>query len=419
VCGNGNNGGDGIAAARLMDENKVTVFLLKPRGSIRSNFVKEMLSRLKCQVKDFSDFEESEYDVIVDCALGTGMSGDVKPPYDQFIRIATLFDGSIVSVDVPSGLGTGLAVIPDITVTFHDIKEGMDGMNSGDIIVKDIGIPAEAYENIGPGDMLRYPIPQKDSHKGSNGKLLIIGGGPYYGAPAMSALAAMRVGADIVRLAVPANCSPAIAGFSPVFVITELSGESLKPRHLDQLLKLSEHNDAVLIGPGVGTSDSTAETVKIFVRSCNVPVVVDADGLTALGKNFISMGKTILTPHLREFETLGGDPADAADSVKKLAKKTNSVILLKGKVDHISERDKIRHNIAGTAGMTSAGTGDVLAGIVAGLLSKGMSCFDAAALGAFISGRAGELAFEERSYGMLATDVIDAIPKVLKEYLRR
>ncbi|MCL2145766.1 MAG: NAD(P)H-hydrate dehydratase, partial [Methanomassiliicoccaceae archaeon] len=270
----------------------------------------------------------------------------------------------------------------------------------------------------GPGDMLRYPIPKDDSHKGSNGRLLIIGGGPYYGAPAMSALAAMRVGTDIVRLAVPKNCSSVIASFSPVLMISELSGDSLRREHLEHLLDLSLKHEAVLIGPGLGVSGDTADAVREFVRKCGVPAVIDADGLTALGKDFVSNGRTILTPHIREFEKLGGDPHKADDSIGMLAEKMDSVILLKGKTDLISDGERIRRNITGSPGMTGAGTGDVLAGIVAGLLSKGMTCFDAAALGAFISGRAGEHAFEERSYGMTATDVIETIPKVLKEYLR-
>ena len=418
VCGNGNNGGDGIAAARLMNADDVTVFLLKPKSSIKSEFVKEMLSELMCQIKSFSDFAAKDIDVLVDCALGTGMTGDIRSPYDKFISTANKFKGKVVSVDVPSGLGTNLSVKPDITITLHDVKEGMNKKNSGEIIVKDIGIPKEAYDRVGPGDMLRYPIPEKGSHKGSNGRLLIIGGGPYYGAPAMSALAAMRVGADIVRLAVPENCSKTVASFSPVFMINELSGNIVKKEHLDILLDLTKNHDAVLIGPGLGLDPSTIETVKLFVKKCGLPMVVDADAITALGEDFVSKGKMILTPHEGEFVKLGGKLYCAIDPVRYLAKEKNSVVLLKGNTDWISDGERLRSNITGTPAMTSAGTGDVLSGIVAGLLSKGMSCFDAAALGAFISGRAGEHAFDELSYGMIATDVIDSIPKVLKEYLR-
>jgi len=418
VCGSGNNGGDGIYAAKMMNPGETAVYLLRAIESIRSDFIRVTLSQLKCPIRDFSEFDEGRYDVVVDCALGTGASGEVRPPYDKFIKTSNVFKGAVVSVDVPSGLGTALSIKPDITITLHDIKEGMNNENSGEIIVSDIGIPKAAYDNIGPGDMLRYPIPRDDGHKGTNGKLLIIGGGPYYGAPAMSALAAMRTGVDIVRLAVPEICSPIVASFSPVFVMTSLSGSSLRKDHLDYLLELAKQCDAALIGPGLGLYDATTDTVRRFVRECESPIVIDADGLTALGNNFVSNGRTILTPHRKEFERLGGDPDNVNDSVKELAERTHSVILLKGKVDIITDGKRTRYNTAGNAGMTSAGTGDVLAGIVAGLLSKGMTCFDAAALGAFISGRAGEHAFEEMSYGMIATDVIGNIPKVLKEYLR-
>ena len=419
VCGNGNNGGDGISAAGLMGEpEKITVYLVRPKESIRSEYIQHVLSDLKCEVKDFSNFDPDLHDVLVDCVLGTGASGEVKPPYDEVITTINKFKGAVVSVDVPSGLGTKLSVNPRVTIALHDIKELMNEKNSGEIIIKDIGIPMEAQEGIGPGDMLRYPIPSKNSHKGSNGRLLIIGGGPYYGAPAMSALAAMRVGVDIVRLAVPEKCAPLIASFSPVLMITGLSGDILRTEHLDRLLELTRMYDAVLIGPGLGTSAETAETVRQFAKKCELPMVIDADGLTALGKDFKSNGKTVLTPHSREFEGLGGNALSVIEPTKLLADATNSIILFKGRTDWVSDGKRLRYNTAGTPGMTTAGTGDVLAGIVAGLLSKGMNCFDAAALGAFISGRAGEHAFNERSYGMIATDVIEAIPRVLKEHLR-
>jgi len=418
VCGTGNNGGDGIMAAKSLDPKRVTVFLLRPASEIRSEFVRRTLSELKCPIKDFSEFDGRKFDVLVDCALGTGIKGDIRPPYDLFIKTANTFRGTVVSVDVPSGLGTYMAVKPAITITFHDTKEGMNKDNSGEILVMDIGIPKEACDNVGPGDMLRYPIPAMDSHKGSNGKLLVIGGGPYYGAPAMAAMAAMRVGTDIVRLAVPENCAPVVATFCPVLMITELSGKTIRIVHLNQLLDLSRDFDAVLIGPGMGASPVTIGLIKEFVNSCKLPMVVDADGLSALGKDFVSFGRTILTPHIKEFQRLGGNPDRTIASVNELAAKTNSIILLKGMDDLISNGERCVTNATGNAGMTSAGTGDVLSGIVAGLLSKGMTCFDAAALGAFISGKAGELAFGEKSYGLIATDVIDAIPKILKQYLR-
>lgn len=420
VCGNGNNGGDGIIAADMMSDENVTVFLLRPRDSFSNPFIKERLTSLSCPIKEYSEFSPDEYDVLADCALGTGIKGTVRSPYKEYIAMSLNdFKGTIVSVDVPSGLGTDSAVRPDITISFHDVKEGMNNKNSGEIIVSDIGIPDEAYSNIGPGDMLRYPIPSKTAHKGMNGKLLIIGGGPYYGAPAMSALAALRAGADVVRIAVPETCLSAVASFSPVFTLTALPGHIITCQHLDLLLETADRFDAVLIGMGLGTDDETSEFVRRFVSLCDRPMVIDADGLTALGTDFKTKGQTILTPHLGEYMRLGGRIGnDMGECVSELSKRTGSVILLKGARDIVSDGNTTRFNTNGNPGMTGAGTGDVLAGTVAGLLSKGMDVYNAAALGAFISGAAGDIAFDDRSYGIIATDVIDSIPAVLKKHLR-
>jgi yjeF C-terminal region, hydroxyethylthiazole kinase-related/yjeF N-terminal region len=420
VCGNGNNGGDGITAAGMMDPKKVSLFFLKPESSIRSDHIKNLLSALLCTKRTFSDFEKNEFDVLVDCALGTGISGEVRDPYDSFIRTANEFAGPVVSVDVPSGLGTDLSVMPDITITFHAAKEGMNENNSGEIIVADIGIPEKAEKQVGPGEMLKYPLPKDESHKGDNGRLLIIGGGPYFGAPAMASLAAMRIGTDIVRIAAPESCCHAISCVSPVLMITELKGDELSPDQIPMLLELTEVHDAVLIGPGLGLSNATKTAVCEFVSKCKIPMVIDADGLTALDGSSFYNRNVVLTPHKKEFVRLGGVLNENMErSVSDLSNRLNATILLKGKIDIIAFDKKIRTNITGTPGMTSAGTGDVLSGVVAGLLSKGMDPFDAACLGAYISGKAGEMGFEEHSYGLIATDVISNISKVLKEGLGR
>lgn len=408
VCGNGNNGGDGIAAANHLKSENVTVLLLRPIKDIHSDNTVKTLSSLSCPVEKFVDL--TGFDIAIDCALGTGIKNSVKPPYRRFIEIINNFEGVVVSIDVPSGLGTETAVQPDITITFHDIKEGMTRENSGEIIVKDIGIPSESTNSTGPGDMLRYPLPAENSHKGYNGKLLIIGGGCYFGAPALAALAAMRTGADLVHICTPASCHDIIASYSPTFVMTELDGNILTKTHIPALLKLCKINDAVVIGPGLGTDPKTAEAVRSFVSECKIPIVVDADGLNALGKNFCNSNNTsvVLTPHAGEFERLGGT------DVPEYAAKTNTVVVLKGPTDMISDGSKVKINKTGTPAMTCGGTGDVLAGIIGALLSKKLSAYDAACLGTYMSGKSGELAFEKYSYGLMATDIIDNIPEVLK-----
>ena len=412
VCGPGNNGGDGFAAALRMDPSRVKVALLKKASQIHTDIARERYSLLECDISMYSEDCIDRCDIIVDCALGTGISGTVRDPYRQFIIDANSSGKTIVSVDIPSGLGTDLAIRPAHTITFHDVKMGMDPSNCGEILVADIGIPAEASSIIGPGDMLRYPIPGKDSHKGQNGRLMIIAGGPYFGAPIMSSLAALRVGTDIVRVFTPESSATIISLSSPVLMVTPLQGDHLSMGSLSVLLEESKRYDAVLIGPGLGTSSETIQAVRCFVERCETPMVIDADGITAIAGMELPEG-TIITPHSGEYIRLNPDDMDQSE----LSSKIHAVILRKGKEDVVSDGGRTRTNRTGTPAMTGAGTGDVLSGTVAGLLSKGMVPFDAACVGAFISGKAGEMAFEERSYGLIATDVIEKITSVLKAYL--
>ncbi|MBO4797358.1 MAG: NAD(P)H-hydrate dehydratase [Candidatus Methanomethylophilaceae archaeon] len=412
VCGTGNNGGDGFAAALRMDPKKIKVVLLKKPSEIRSDIARERYSLLECPIEIYGGKESFEgCDLIVDCALGTGISGNIREPYLQFINDAKNSGLPVVSADIPSGFGTETAVVPEATVTFHDVKTGMTEANCGKIIVVDIGIPDEASSAVGPGDMLRYPVPRRDSHKGNNGKLMIIGGGPYFGAPAMSALSALRTGADSVRIFAPYPVCKEIASVSPVFMVTKLPDAALSLDSLDILLKEMPRYDAVLIGPGLGNAEETLKTARAFVRACSVPVVIDADGISAV-KDLKMKVPAVLTPHSGEFAGI----ADGR-TPEELSLAMNAVILKKGPEDIIAGGGKTRVSRTGNPGMTGAGTGDVLAGAVAGLLSKGMSAFDAACLGAYITGKAGDKAFSEKSYGLIATDVIERIPDVLREGL--
>ncbi len=351
------------------------------------------------------------FDVVVDCALGTGISGEVKEPYLGFIRDVNRSEAFVVSADVPSGFGTATAVEPDATVTFHDVKTGMD-CGCGRIVVADIGIPEDAWRKVGPGDMIRYPVPSPASHKGNNGRLMVIGGGPYFGAPAMSAMAALRIGADIVRVFTPESSYREVAAASPVLMATRLPGDRLDDSSVDMLLEESRGYDAVLIGPGLGSSEETAKAVARFIRGCGRPMTIDADAISAV-KGLEMKVPAVLTPHAREFSRIseGRTPDETASAMK-------AVILLKGKDDVVTDGGRTRVNATGTPAMTGAGTGDVLAGATAGLLAKGMDAFDAACLAAYICGKAGEEAFESKSFGLIATDVIDAIPTVLRKGLR-
>ena len=412
VCGPGNNGGDGFAAACRMDPSKVTVALLKKPSEIHTSEAWEYYSELRCPIVDYSKVRLNDYDVIVDCALGTGMSGTVREPYRRFISDSLSTDLPVVSVDVPSGLGSDIQVRPVTTITFHDVKEGMQPESCGRIVIADIGIPADAVDRTGPGDMLRYPIPGRCSHKGDNGRLMVIAGGPYFGAPSMASMSALRTGADIVRLFTPESVRDIIAVTSPVLMITPLPGDHLTAGSVDMLLEESEGYDAVLIGPGLGVEEDTVEAVRAFVARCTKPVVIDADGITAVAGMKFS-GDVVLTPHKGEFKRLGG-----CCDVRELSERLGATVLLKGATDEISDGRRTRLNGTGTAAMTGAGTGDVLAGCVAALMSKGLSPFDSACLGAYICGLAGEMAASDKSFGLIATDIVEEIPHVLRDALR-
>lgn len=413
-CGHGNNGGDGFAAACVLPKDSTQIVCITSLEKIKSPVVKGYLERSGITPIQFSP-DLGGFDILVDCGLGTGLSGKLRPEYAAYVEFVNRFNGPVVAVDVPTGSGTDISVKADITIALHEVKTGMNEENCGRIVVKDIDMPEKAYKETGPGDMLRYPVPDADSHKGASGHLLVIGGGPYFGAPAMAALAALRTGVDLVTVAAPESVFQEIANFCPVLMIERLPGDRLRMDHLHTLLETSKRCTAVLIGPGTGKDPETVKTINAFIGSCDKPTVIDADGISALGADFKApRSNIILTPHHGEFKRIGGEGDDAESRARTMG----CTILLKGRTDIISNGERTRANNTGCAAMTGAGTGDVLAGIVAGLLAKGMDTFDAACLGAFISGKAGEYAFENESYGLIATDVIYNIPAVISDGLK-
>ncbi len=259
-----------------------------------------------------------------------------------------------------------------------------------------------------------------NSHKGDNGKVLIIGGSERYtGAPALSALAALRIGSDLAYVAAPGRAADIIASFSPDLITIKLEGAHLNRTHLTEIDLHLNKADVVVIGPGLGVDPETIDAVISIIKKCNKPMVIDADGLKAIkdSLDLIWDKQVVLTPHREEFELISGTKATAENARKfagENAKETNIVILLKGPIDIITNGDKIGKNSTGNPGMTVGGTGDVLSGIVAGLISQGLSLFDAAYYAAKINGTAGDLCKDRYEYGFTATDVIQKIPDALK-----
>jgi len=425
ICGKGNNGGDGFVAARLLGRSaNVDMYLAEPEEEVTTDLARINLARARELVRSLDLFDPANYKVIVDALLGAGLEGRPREPYAKLIRQLNRTRTKVVSVDVPSGWPSDLSVRPATTVTFHAPKVGMTGSNSGKLVVADIGIPSDADLYCGPGEFTLLPRRRPDSHKGDSGRVLVVGGGPYTGAPAFSAMAAMRTGVDLAFVATPEAAAIPVSIYSPNIIVRPLQGEILCKSHVREILDLSKDMDVVAVGPGLGDDPETAQAVQSIVRQTAKPLVIDADAIAACGsKTDVLRRKTgVITPHAGEFKKLtgkkvsDGDLRKRAEAVREAAKRLKMTILLKGPVDVISDGTYVKLNRVHNEAMTVGGTGDVLTGAVAGFIAQGAAPFAAARLGAFAAGLAGNMAFEELSYGLLATDVIDKIPYVVRRY---
>lgn len=433
VCGRGNNGGDASVAARFLSGYDVTVHLLGRPESITTDIAGENWETLVNagipteSVVDAGSLEFGTADVVVDAMLGTGISGALRDPERtaaERINDAGEARATVVSVDVPSGIDadTGapaggadaVAVDADHVVTFHDEKPGL-GSLSVELTVADIGIPEAAERFTGPGDLLGIGR-ASDSHKGENGEVLVVGGGPYTGAPTLSARAALRAGADLVRVACPAAVAREVQGFSENLIVHGLSGETLGPSHLARIRELAADHDTVVFGPGLGDAEATLSFVREFLAEHEGRIVVDADALRVV-PDMETSAELICTPHQGELEAMGGktaaDPDDRAALVGEFAADLGHTLLVKGAVDVVASPDgEVRLNRTGNPGMTVGGTGDVLAGTV-GALAATTDPFEAAATGAYANGLAGDSAAETNGDGLVATDLIDRLPQAL------
>ncbi len=435
IAGKGNNGGDAFVAARHLSNYDVAVFLIGRKEEIKTPEALHNWNALEktaiplIQLTDSTAFDNAmikNADVIIDGIFGTGIRGKIHEPESTAIDIINDSDAFVISVDVPSGFDPDggefeKSVRARATVTFHRMKKGMLSPDArkytGDVQVADIGIPREAEFFVGPGDIKPFQKRPPTSHKGDAGRVLVIGGGAYSGAPALAALGALRAGADIATVAAPRNVADIIASFSPNLIVRALSSDRLAEDDIPAISDMIKRHDVVVMGMGLGTSDEIFSAVKKIVPLCR-KAVIDADALQPqliplLHKNII------VTPHAGEMKRLSGvevprEENEKLDFITNFARNNGATVLLKGAVDIISDGIEARANRTGNAGMTVGGTGDVLAGLTGALFAK-HEAFPAACAGAFINGAAGDLAFVEFGYGLLATDVIDHIPAVMKE----
>ncbi len=275
-----------------------------------------------------------------------------------------------------------------------------------------------------------YKERPRDAKKYDFGLLQVIGGSDFYsGSPALSALAAFKSGVDMVKIIAPKRAADIIASFSPNLAAYPLEGNYLNKKHLSTLMMMAESakaaahgKTAVVIGGGIGRSEEVQEAVLEYLRQISLPVVIDADAIYCLEKKTeVIAGKNfLLTPHLYEFfvltgkEVLGLSDDEKLKIVRAEAQRLKTTILLKGATDIISNGREVALNRTGSPYLAKGGTGDTLAGICGALLARGINVFTAAQAGAYINGLAGELAAKKFGESLLATDLIEAIPQVIK-----
>jgi NAD(P)H-hydrate epimerase len=428
ICGTGNNGGDGFVVARFLAQAgyQVLVILLGGAGKMRPGpalinleIAKGMnIPVIEADIPDkIPRMAFASFDLIVDAILGTGLRGTPREPARTAIRYINESPAHKVSIDIPSGLDatTGVCtecVCPELVITFHAPKKGLERYT---VETVDIGIPKKTGTHIGPGDLMGLKTRRDFTEKGGGGRVLVIGGGPYTGAPTFTALAAYRAGAEIVTVAAPKRAADIIASFSPDLIVKPLSQKDiLTEKDVAALKPLIERHHVVVIGMGLGREPGTLEAVEKILPLCE-RAVIDAD---ALQSGMPLSG--IITPNVHEFNRLSGkelrrtDDAAAAE-VKSFSEKNSLVTLWKGMPAVVSDGQRVKMNSTGNPGMAVGGTGDVLAGIVGAFYCRNPA-FEAACAAAFISGAAGDMAFEDKGFGLMASDVLENIPYAVKKY---
>ena len=437
-CGKGNNGGDGIVLSKYLkcDGNNVCVYLTCKVEEFNEVVLSKYHDALNCGVefREYTD-EVSENSVVVDALLGISLTGEPKGNIKEAIDKISNLKNTKVSIDVPSGVSADTGKISksvikaDYTYTLALDKVGLNVYPAKSYVGKkkvlDIGIPCECVNELLFKNHLTdietvkalLPKRNRDSHKGDFGKVGIIGGSlGMSGSVCLSAMAALRSGAGLIYVFVPDEIFSIVSTKLTEAIIIK---ESEISNYLDKL-------DAIAIGMGYSQDLKKKHIIKLITQKFSKPVVFDAGsiGYLALNKELIKNKKcsAVLTPHTGEFSKLINMDTEEINLSRmylttKFAKEFNSVILLKGAATLIGGPDSnIRINPTGNSGMATAGSGDVLSGIIASLLAQGLNTFDAASLGAFIHGLSGDLAsIDKTEYSLIAGDIIEYIPLAIKK----
>jgi NAD(P)H-hydrate epimerase len=427
ICGLGNNGGDGFETAIYLEKNGFypKVYRVGKKGGLKTDEAENALTNFEERggwIREVSDAVDIDYgvDIIIDALLGTGIVGEPREPIKSIINSINSSAAYRVSIDVPSGLGTRTWVASDLVIALHMPKDGSERFKT---VVKDIGIPLKASEYVGPGDLILSLGRKPDSHKGENGRVIIVAGSEdYYGAPILTGLGALYSGADLITIFVPESILDSVRSHQPDFIVRGYEGEYLNPKAVDGILDFSKGQDALVIGPGLGVAEPIKNSLNSILTKINIPAVIDADGLKQVEMRVLKQVKGVVTPHIAEFQILSGETLPSSMSERKKvigewAKKLSISVLLKSPVDIIASSDgRIKLNETGNPGMTKGGTGDILAGLVGGFLSQGMDNFKAASCAAFVSGAAGDAIYRLKGFNYSASDVTGEIPYTVKRF---
>lgn len=459
IAGKGNNGGDGFRVAELLAQNgfETAVYLLGKTSDIRGDAAVCMNDAVNAGLKIVEITCDDDIgmlsnafittSVIVDAIFGTGLKGEITGLPASVIDLINKSNAQVVAVDIPSGINastgkmSGFTVQADYTVTFGALKVGhvlMPGKAvCGDVDLINIGFSGEVMDSVEPfGNTLTVTeaaglIPRRpcDAHKGSAGRVFVIAGSVgMTGAASLTSHAAMRVGAGMVTVGCPASLND-ILEVKLTEVMTLPLPEVRKKRCLSlrALGKIREsvrNADVVAVGPGLGRYFETAELVRRFISEYSGRVILDADGINAFKGDVESLRAArcgiVLTPHAGELSALTGISIeeiidDPVSQARKASESTGKIILLKGVPTVIAGPDgTVWINGSGNEGMATAGMGDVLTGTISGLAAQGLDLFEAAILGAYIHGIAGETASKKKGiHGVMSSDVLDFLPDAM------
>jgi NAD(P)H-hydrate epimerase len=445
VCGKGNNGGDGFVCARLLRErgHDVQVLLLgdpeELQGDARTNW--ERLPGASPQ--PFAASPLNDASVVVDAILGTGFSGGAREPAASAIdAINAARDAKIVACDVPSGVDAstgevhGPAVKADATVTFHAAKPGLwiapGKSHAGEVTVVDIGIPPDGPAEPSIGlitERVARELPRRgsESTKFAAGSVLVCGGSAgLTGAPCMAAEAAARAGAGYVTACVPSSLNLVFETRLLEVMTVPLpdADGSLDPDGAEIVLERAQRSDALVLGPGIGRQGGAFELARDLARRTELPLLLDADGLNAHAGKLALLAErtaaTVLTPHAGELARLLESDSESVaarrlHSARQAAGEARAIIVLKGDDTLVAAPDgRVAVSPGGAAALATAGTGDVLSGMIGAYLAKAMDPFGAACAAVLVHARAGQLAAAEIGpEGVIASDVIALIPHAL------